>query len=123
MVIISVRWIITSDTVRSRRSSKPLNMSRSCFSTPPSRCNRSTAPRSSSCGDMIEGPSPTCMPKRRSSQLTSASIATSAGVSSRTVQAIGRATVSAKRSGALKATVFGSTSANTTIRRVITTLE
>ena len=50
-------------------------------------------------------------------------IATSAGVSSRTVQAIGRATVSAKRSGALKATVFGSTSANTTISRVITTLE
>ena len=97
-------------------------MSRSCFSTPPSRCSRSTAPRSSSCGEMIEGPSPTCMPKRRSSQLTSASIAASTGVSRRTVQAIGRATASAKRSGALKATVLGSTSANTTITTVMTTV-
>ena len=36
------------------------------------------------------------------------------------VQSIGRATASAIRSGALKAAVFGNTSANTTIRTVIT---
>ncbi len=47
-VIMPVRWIITSDTTRSRRSSTPPNMSRSSVSTPPSLCSRSTAPRNSS---------------------------------------------------------------------------
>ncbi len=49
-------------------------------------------------------------------------MAISTGASSRTVQSIGRATASATRSGALKAAVFGSTSANTTIRMVMTTV-
>ena len=50
-VIMSVRWIITSETTSSRRSSTPPNMSRSSVSTSPSRWNRSTAPRNSSCAD------------------------------------------------------------------------
>ena len=52
-VTISVRWTMTSATVRSRRSSRPPSMSRSSFSTLPSRCSRSTVPRISSCGAMI----------------------------------------------------------------------
>ena len=36
-VIMLVRWIITSETISSRRSSTPPNMSRSSFSTSPSR--------------------------------------------------------------------------------------
>ena len=57
-VVISVRWTMTSDTVRSRRSSNPPIMSRSSFSTLPSRCNRSTVPRISSCGARIDCSSP-----------------------------------------------------------------
>ena len=59
---------------------------------------------------------------RRSSHLTSAETPASTGESPRTVQSTGRATMSAKRSGALKAAVFGSTSANTTTKTVITTV-
>ena len=90
-------------------------MSRSSFSTPPSRCSRSTAPRSSSCGDRIGWFSPTCMPNIRSIQRTSASIADRASARAAAQrQRIGRATSSAPRSGALIATVFGRTSAKTT---------
>ena len=60
------------------------------------------------------------MPRRRRSWRTSHSIATSTGPSTRTTKAIGRAATSAMRSGALKAMVFGSTSANTTTSTVIT---
>ena len=66
--------------------------------------------------------SPTRMPNGRSSHLTNASIAISTGPKIRTTQSIGRATASAIRSGALIAAVFGSTSQNTTIRKVITTV-
>ena len=66
--------------------------------------------------------SPTFMPNQRSSHLTNASIAISTGPKIRTTQSIGRATSSAMRSGALIAAVFGSTSENTTIRNVITTV-
>ena len=96
-------------------------MSRSCFSTPPSWCRRSTAPRNSSCGDRIDWSSPTRMPISRSSQSHQRLDAPPAPApSSRTVQSIGRATTSAIRSGALNAAVFGSTSANTTTITVIT---
>ena len=118
-VIISVRWTMTSDTVRSRRSSNPPIMSRSSFSTLPSRCKRSTVPRISSCGARIDCSSPIRTPRRRRSWRTSHSIAISTGPSTRTTNAIGRAAASAMRSGALKAIVFGSTSANTTTSTVI----
>ena len=58
-------------------------------------------------------------PSRRRICRTSHSIATSTGPSTRTTHAIGRAAASAMRSGALKAMVFGSTSANTTTSTVI----
>ena len=96
-------------------------MSRSSFSTSPSRCIRSTVPRISSCADRIasfvadadaDQPQDPATPATRSPCRT--------GPSRRTTQVIGRATSSAIRSGALKATVFGSTSANTTTSTVIT---
>ena len=121
-VTISVRWIMTSETVRSRRSRSPLNMSRSSLSTPPVRCKRSTAPRSSSWGERIDSISPTFMPASRSTHFTSHSTVIRTGASTRTVQSIGRATASAMRLGALKAAVFGKTSANTTITMVMTTV-
>ncbi len=118
-VIISVRWIMTSDTVRSRKSRRPLNMSRSSFSTLPSWCRRSTAPRSSSWADRNAWSVPTRTPNRRRIQRTSASMPTSIGPSSRTTHAIGRTTSSATRSGALIATVLGSTSVKTTTTTVM----
>ena len=51
---------------------------------------------------------------------TSHSTARSSGANKRTVLATGCATNNAMRSGALKATVFGSTSATTKIRMVMT---
>ena len=62
------------------------------------------------------------MPSGLSSARTSASIAISTGPSNLTTHSIGRATASAMRSGALKAAVFGSTSANTTTTIVMTTV-
>ena len=59
------------------------------------------------------------MPNRRRIQRTSASTPISNGPSSRTIQAIGRATSSAIRSGALIATVLGSTSVKTTTTTVM----
>ena len=118
-VIISVRWIITSETVRSGRSSRPLNMSRSSFSTLPSWCRRSTAPRNSSWADKNAWSMPTRNPNMRRIQRTSASIPTSIGPNSRTTHAIGRATSSATRSGALIATVLGNTSVKTTTTTVM----
>ena len=66
--------------------------------------------------------SPTRKPNRRRIQRTSASIADQHGPSSRTTHEIGRATSSATRSGALIATVFGSTSPKTTTSTVMTTV-
>ena len=53
------------------------------------------------------------MPSGRSIARTSRSIATAIGPSSPTAKATGRAVISAKRSGLLIASVFGSTSAKT----------
>ena len=64
--------------------------------------------------------SPTLIPISRSIHFTTHSTAIRTGASILIVQSIGRATASAIRSGALKAAVFGKTSANTTIRMVIT---
>ena len=88
-VIISVRWIMTSETARSRRSSSPPSMSRSCFSTLPSWCSRSTAPRSSSCGDRNAWSVPTLTPNSRRIQRTSPSMPIRIGASSRTAQRSG----------------------------------
>ena len=114
IVVISVRWIITSETSSSRRSRMPPTMSRSSFSTLPCACMRSTAPRNSSCGDRIGWFSPTFIPKHRSTQRANASIAISIGPNNPTTNCIGRATRSAPRSGALKAAVFGMISVKTT---------
>ena len=119
IVTMLVRWTMTSQTESSRRSSTPPIMSRSSFSTVPSRCMRSTAPRSSSCGDRIDWFLPTGMPTPRSITRTSHSTPRRTGENQRTMRSIGWATASAMRSGALKAAVFGSTSHSTKINTVM----
>ncbi len=95
-------------------------MSRSCFSTLPSWWSRSTAPRSRSIGDRIGWLAPILIPSPRISTRTIPSIKVSAGPSTRMANFMGRATRSARRSGALMAMVFGSTSAKITTITVIT---
>ncbi len=97
-------------------------MSRSSFSTTPARCIRSTAPRSSSRGERIDWILPTGMPKARRMMRTSHSTPVRTGENQRTIRSTGRATASAMRSGALKAAVFGSTSATTKINSVMTSV-
>ena len=62
---------------------------------------------------------PTRYPNKRKIQRTSASMPTSMGPNRRTIHEIGRTTNSATRSGALIATVLGSTSVNTTTATVM----
>ena len=62
------------------------------------------------------------MPKGRSIQRTSRSVASVTGPNSATVQATGRAMNSETRSGVLMATVFGSTSAKTITSTDMTTV-
>ena len=62
---------------------------------------------------------PIGFPARRKSARTTISITVSSGPSTATISRIGRATASATRSGALIATVFGSTSAKITTSPVI----
>ena len=76
---ILVRWTMTSETVSSRRSSRPPIMSRSSFSTTPARCIRSTAPRNSSRGVRIDWILPSGMPTARRMSRTSHSTAAEIG--------------------------------------------
>ena len=62
------------------------------------------------------------MPTSASSRRTSHSAAASTGPSTDTTLAIGRATASAWRSGAMIAAVFGNSSQNTMISTVIATV-
>ena len=62
------------------------------------------------------------MPKPRRMSRTSHSTVRRIGANKRTVLSTGFATASAMRSGALKAAVFGSTSATTKISTVITSV-
>ncbi len=117
-----VRWIMMSEISSSPRSSTPPSRSRSALMTEPSRCSRSTAPRSSSCAESIDMSDERLTPKRNRMRRTMPLTRLDSGPATATKGRTSGATASAKRSGDAIAQLFGSTSEKITSSTVMTTV-